>query len=192
MQFPGETAYRDEAAAIVETMRSLSDEEFESGRTLCEQWAPRDVLAHLLGLDTDLDAYLRGVTIARGNDIVVRRYRAKSRDEIMEVAERWVSRPALPPRLAAGFLVGDLVMHHQDVLRPLGRTRTLDEAKASAILREGMVLGGYKLLSNRIEPTDGGRARGRGRRVRGTREVLGLWLAGRKGLEEELEISDDT
>lgn len=188
MQFPGEALYREERAEFVRTLESLTDAEFDAGRTLCEDWSPRDVLAHVMGLDTRLDAYVKGVTVKRGNALIVDAYRDMSRAEITERAHHWVDSPALLPRLASAFLLGDLCMHHQDVLRPLGRTRELDETRSAAILREGIVLGGVKLTRYRLEPTDGGRSLGRGRSVRGTREALGLWLAGRKGLEAELEL----
>jgi hypothetical protein len=92
----------------------------------------------------------------------------------------------------ARFLIGDVSVHHQDVLRGLGRTREIPPEVAAAIFREGVILStGTKrnLLRYRVEPTTrGGRPLGRGRRVRGSSEAIGLWLAGRKGLEAELEF----
>jgi len=72
------------------------------------------------------------------------------------------------------------------VLRGLGRHRDVPPAVGRAILREGMVLGAKKLKDYRVEPTDTGRRFGRGRVVRGTAEALGLWLAGRRGIDAEL------
>ena len=94
---------------------------------------------------------------------------------------------------AARFLIGDVSVHHQDVLRGLGRIRTIPPEVAAAIFREGVLLStGTKrnLLRYRVEPTTvGGRSLGRGRVVRGATEALGLWLAGRRGLEDELEFA---
>ena len=89
-------------------------------------------------------------------------------------------------RAASAKLLGDLAVHHQDVIRGLGRHRKVPDASAAAILREGVLLGSKRLLTHRVVPTDGGRALGRGRTVRGMREALGLWLAGRSGLDREL------
>ena len=61
MAFPGERDLRVERALVVETFASLTDEEFESGPTLCEGWAPRDVLAHLIGFDTQALRYVRAL-----------------------------------------------------------------------------------------------------------------------------------
>ena len=93
-------------------------------------------------------------------------------------------------RAGAHFLIGDVSMHHQDVLRGLGRTRELPTLAAGALFREGVVLStGTKrnLLRHKVIPsTPGGFTIGRGRTVRGTTEALGLWLAGRRGIDAEL------
>jgi len=47
-----------ERRAFMATIESLSDEDFENGRTLCAEWAPRDVLGHLLGT-SDIALYVR-------------------------------------------------------------------------------------------------------------------------------------
>ena len=189
MMLPGERALREERSAIVATMKSLTPDEFESAPTLCEGWAPRDILAHVMGVDRALPEYLRaGGWINTGNELIVRKARAKSREELLSQAERWQSQPAPWTRMAAAFLLGDNAMHHQDVLRPLGRTRDIPDASAGAILREGAFLGARRLLQYRVEPIDGGMSMGRGELVRGTREALGLWLAGRQGVEAELDF----
>ena len=184
---PGEHALREERRAIVETMRSLDATTFETAPTLCDGWAPRDILAHVMGVDRALPQYVRaGGWVSTGNEIIVRKARARSAEELLADAEEWVDRPAPWTRMSALWLLGDNAMHHQDVLRPLGRSREIPQACRDAILREGAFLGARRLLSYRVEPTDGGRALGRGEVVRGTREALGLWLAGRQGIEAEL------
>ncbi len=190
MEFPAERDLRAERLAVIETVRALTDEEFESGTTLCEAWAPRDVLAHLMGVDSGLFEYVKAKgSVSAGNQAIVDKSRAMPRDRLMHRAEHWADRPAPTTRLLAAFFIGDTAVHHQDILRGVGRTRAIPGPAADAILREGVVLGGKKLLRYRVEPTDGGRALGRGQTVRGTREVLGLWLTGRHGLEEELAFA---
>jgi len=191
MDFPAEADLRAERQAVVATMASLSDDEFESGTTLCTEWAPRDILAHLMGIDSGLFEYLKAPgQIAKGNAAIVAKARPMSRDRIMHRAEHWAAKPAPLTRVSAIFFLGDTAVHHQDVLRGTGRTRDVPDPCRAAILREGVVLGSKKLLSFRVEPTDGGRAMGRGTVVRGTSEALGLWLTGRAGLEPELEFAD--
>ena len=191
MEFPAEADLRAERQAVIATMASLSDDEFESGTTLCSEWAPRDVLAHLMGIDSGMFEYVKAPgRIAKANAAIVAKARSMSRARIMHRAEHWAAKPAPLTRITAIFYLGDTAVHHQDVLRGTGRTRDVPDPCRAAILREGVVLGSKKLLSFRVEPTDGGRAMGRGTVVRGTSEALGLWLAGRAGLEPELEFAD--
>ncbi len=187
---PGESALRAERAGFVATLESLSPEAFESGPTLCADWAPRDVAAHLLGLDDGLTDYVRGPWVRRGNARQIARYAGVGRDELLARLRLWASRPALHARAAALFLLGDVAVHHQDVLRPAGIDYALPRASAAAVYREGVVLSGTRLLTHRLVPTDGiGLPVGVGRAVRGPAVDLGLWLSGRAGLEAELTFA---
>lgn len=187
MPLPGEAALVRERAEVLATMRSLTHDELRHGRTLCEGWSPADVLVHLIGVDDALPEYARAWgRIATANRRIVEAGRALDDDALLARAEVWAERPAVTTRLGAWYLLGDVATHHQDVLRGLGRRRSIPLASRDAILREGMVLGAPRLLRYRVVPTDGGRAAGRGRVVRGTSEALGLWLSGRRGLEDEL------
>ncbi len=181
-----------ERISLLDMIASLTNEEFESGRTLCAGWAPRDVLAHVIGAD-DTGLYLRYAgRVKAANNTAVERSRSLPRDDLFARAQAWTSNPAPASKLIARYLIGDVAMHHQDVLRGLGRTREIPLVAAKAIFREGVVLStGTKrnLLRHRVVPTTpGGVALGRGRTVRGTTEALGLWLAGRKGIEAELSF----
>lgn len=181
-----------ERNAFVGTIESLSDEEFESGRTLCAGWAPRDVLAHVMGVD-QASTYLRFVgRVNAANATLVEQAKVRSRADLTADAHRWADRPSLSSRAVAHFLLGDVAVHHQDVLRGLGRSREIPRPAAAAMFREGIVLStGTKrnLLRYKVIPTSpDGFAVGRGQPVRGTTEALALWLAGRKGLDAELRF----
>ena len=142
-----------------------------------------------MGVDTALPEYFRsGGWINTGNELIVRKARSRSADELLAAADVWASNPAPWTRAGAPWLLGDNAIHHQDVLRAVGSTRDIPEASKAAILREGIILGGRRLLGHRMEPTDGGRPLGRGSTVRGTREALGMWLAGRPGIDAELQF----
>ena len=184
---PGERALREERQALVATVLDLTPQEFESAPTLCEGWAPRDVLAHVMGVDKAFAEYLlAGGWVNTANEVIVRKARKKSREDLLAAAQHWAPRPGPGSKVGALALLGDNAIHHEDILRPLGRTREIPEASSNAILREGAFLGAQRLLRYRVVPTDGGIALGRGQVVRGTRADLGLWLAGRKGLEDRL------
>ena len=187
MRMPGEQDLVDERSAVLVTLAALSDEEFESGPTLCSEWAPRDVLAHLMGIDGALGEYVRAKgNIGRANAEIVATARSRPRGELMASAQTWATRPPMTTRAGAVFLLGDTAIHHQDILRGMGRSRDVPPACRAAILREGLVLGPHRLLRYRVVPDDGGRPMGRGAVVRGSSEALGMWLAGRTAVESDL------
>ena len=189
MMLPGERALRDERRALVDTVAGLSPDEFEAATTLCEGWAPRDVLAHVMGVDKEFGEYVRaGGWVTTANEIIVNKARQRSPEDLLAEAQEWADQPGLQSRMSAPWLLGDNAIHHEDILRPLGRSRVIPEASANAMLREGAFLGATKLLRFRVEPTDGGRPLGRGEVVRGTRADLGLWLAGRNGVDSLLQF----
>lgn len=170
--------------AFVDTVDSLTDAEFDNGPTLCAGWSPRDVLAHLIGT-AEIGRYLRAPwRIHQINADAVAAGRRQSRAELIAAGRAWAEIPKRTDRALAKLLLGDVAMHHQDVLRGLGRTRVLSPIEEAAIFTEGISLTVQKLqptlLRYRVEPTNGiGRPRGRGIPVRGTAEALGLWLGGR-------------
>ncbi|MGB3520624.1 MAG: maleylpyruvate isomerase family mycothiol-dependent enzyme [Mycobacterium sp.] len=174
--------------AFVDTVDGLTDDEFDHGTTLCTQWSPRDVLAHLIGT-SEIGRYLRAPwRLHKINAEVVAEGRGRDRAELIADARRWAQ---VPDRAVAGLLLGDLAMHHQDVLRGLGRSREIPPGEEAAILAEGVSLTVQKLqptlLRYRVEPTNGiGRPRGRGTVVHGTAEALGLWLGGRNISDVEI------
>jgi uncharacterized protein (TIGR03083 family) len=188
--FPGEKDYRAERRAFLATVESLTPEEFEHGTTLCAEWAPRDVLSHLLGIDEALPEYLKAAgNVNKGNARIVERMRGLTRDELLDRARDWAAKPAVTSLIASYGLLGDLAIHHQDVLRGQGRSREVPPPIGRAILREGTLFGLKKLRRYRIEPTDTGRPRGRGPVVTGTAEALGMWLAGRRSVQPELTFA---
>jgi uncharacterized protein (TIGR03083 family) len=181
-----------ERQAFLQTLVGLTDEQFETGPTLCREWAPRDVLGHMIGVDFDLGQLARsGPVVGRFNRRVVDRSRRYDRAELMRRGQRWASAPPLGVRLSAWFLIGDVSVHHQDVVRGLGIARDVPARIAAAILREGVVLGPHRLARHRLEPTDGHRPLGLPGlpTVRGRTEALGMWLAGRSSVASELEFA---
>ncbi|HSP39202.1 MAG TPA: maleylpyruvate isomerase family mycothiol-dependent enzyme [Frankiaceae bacterium] len=191
VSLPGEQSLRAERAAFVSTVSELSPADFDAAPTLCEGWAPRDVLAHLIGIDDEAATYLRAagrVNTANGRIVAAARHR--SREELLERAQRWAAKPAMHVRLAALPLLGDLGVHHSDVLRGLGRRHLeMPPAVGRAILREGFLLGAARAVRYRVQ-ADGGRPIGLPGRpiVRGTAEALGMWLAGRDSVAGELQF----
>lgn len=194
MRFPHEDDLRRERRLFMATVEALTDEEYFEGRTLCEGWSPRDVLAHLVGTD-DLGEYftLSTFTVDRGNAKAVQRLRSLSRAELTARGRAAAENPSTTSRAGGWLLAGDVAVHHLDVLRGLGRMDGLPADSARLAFREGTVWSWRwrqaKLLRHRVIPTTpGGRPRGRGRVVRGSTENLALWLGGRESIVSELEF----
>lgn len=176
----------------METISELTDGEFDNATTLCAHWAPRDVLAHVVGLDRMASHYFRPstLTVNRGNARMVAHGRTLSREDLTALGWKAATNPSGPAQAMAWLLTGDMAMHHQDVLRGLGRNREIPETVARALFREGVIWSwpfGRKLTRYRVVPTTpGGRPRGRGQLVHGTTEALSMWLAGRESVANEL------
>lgn len=188
MKFPAEAAARRERAGFMATIEGLTDAEFSSAPTLCAGWAPRDVLAHVIGTDQASPYLRRGLRIDRVNATITDRSRHRSRADLTQAGHRWATKPSTFGRAVSLFLLGDLGIHHQDVLRGLERTRDVPEEVSAAIYRAGAVLSlrlNRRVLHHRLIPTPG-RPRGRGPTVSGPREALGMWLAGRDTAAAEL------
>ncbi len=173
--------------ALVDTLEALSPERLDAGRTLCDDWAPRDILAHLMGTAATMRFVRAPWRMHRINADSVAEGRTWSRAELFERGRAWADVPRGLDGMVARFLAGDVAMHHQDVVRGLGLDRQLTEIEENLLFWEGVVLTAEKaqptLLRYRVEPTNGrGRALGRGRRVGGTAEELGLWLGGRRDI----------
>jgi uncharacterized protein (TIGR03083 family) len=194
---PFDTEMRAERLRLIETLEKLSDEDFDSGTTLCAGWSPRDVLGHLIATDYLLGSYLPyGVRLNAANQAQADRVRGMPRDRLMAWARDWAAAPSLSSRLGAVIFLGDLAIHHQDILRGLGLERDVPDSVANAIFREGLQLSLWmnrRVVRHRLVPTDGHRPfalpAARDGDVRGTREALGMWLAGRDSVAEELEFS---
>jgi uncharacterized protein (TIGR03083 family) len=186
LAFPAEQELRAERFRLIETLDALTEEDFESGSTLCTDWSPRDILAHVISTDYLLGLYAPyGFRVNFANQVQVERARRMSRGRLMSLARRHADSPT--GRVWAALLFADVSFHHQDVIRGLGLSRDVPEAVANVIFRDGMHLSLWlnrRVLRYRLEPTDGHRpialptAR-KGRTVRGRREALGMWLGGR-------------
>jgi uncharacterized protein (TIGR03083 family) len=184
---------RAERNAVVDTIDSLSDTEFNSAPTLCTEWAPRDVLAHLIGTGRVGQCLRTPWRVHSTNASVVAISRDSSRAGLIAAGRAWADIAGKLNRVIASALIGDVAMHHQDVLRGLGRVRDLPSGIESALFLEGIMLSVQsrhpRLLRYRVVPTNGaGTAVGRGAEVRGTSEALGMWLGGR-AVEHDLEFT---
>ncbi|MFH8755953.1 hypothetical protein [Streptomyces atroolivaceus] len=197
MGFPLEQELRAERHRLISTLDQLPGPVFESGLTLCTEWSPRDILAHLMAVDDAAATYLPyGPFVHAANRRQVERARRVPRSSLMARARAWADRPSLTSRIGAVVTLGDLAVHHQDIVRGLGLDRELAPAVPTFILWDGALLSlstNLRILRFRIVPTDGYPALGAHSHnlpeARGSREALGMWLAGRESVAEELTFA---
>jgi len=131
-----------ELAEFTDLLAGLSPEQWEHP-TLCEHWHVRQVAGHIVGgYDPALTVW-RGLFGAVGNgfsfdkylDAFARAHEAGRTPEQLVEALRTLDLTKgiarfVPPRRR----LHEHVVHHQDVRRPLGRPRTMPEARLRAVL----------------------------------------------------------
>lgn len=185
---------RAERHRLIITLDKLSDDTFKSGRTLCTEWSPRDILGHLLAVDRPVASYLpHGPFVHTANRKQAERARRLPRSQLMACARAWADQPSATSRINAVIALGDLAIHHQDIVRGLSLRRKLPPAVPTFILWDGALLSlwtNLRILRYRVVPTDGYPEMGARspwtREARGTREALGMWLAGRDSVTDDL------
>ncbi|MBV9320699.1 MAG: maleylpyruvate isomerase family mycothiol-dependent enzyme [Mycobacterium sp.] len=180
-----------ERADLVELLRTLSDDDWLVP-SLCKGWRVHDVVAHLL-IDTVSVATYGGVLVRkRSFDRVNQHFVDQAKDlptrELISRLESTVGRGWVS-RTMPSTILSDLVVHHQDIRRPLGRPRTIDPARLLHTLRNPDPFAkprrytkGLKFVASDIDW-----AAGSGPEVRGAGEALALAMVGRGAVLNELE-----
>ncbi|HZE39175.1 MAG TPA: maleylpyruvate isomerase family mycothiol-dependent enzyme [Stackebrandtia sp.] len=182
-----------ERADLADFLSTLSPEQWDTP-SLCEGWAVRDVVAHIISYDelTVAGAVMRvvkaGFSLDRANAVGLR----APRDPADLVA---ALREHLTPRgLTAGFggRIGllDCTIHHQDIRRPLKQPRDIPAER----LRHGLdflprarAIGTPKRIRGlRLVAEDIGWELGDGPEVRGTGEAVLMGVSGRVEVLDEL------
>ncbi|MQY28856.1 hypothetical protein NRB56_44410 [Nocardia sp. RB56] len=182
----------DERRDLIATLRTLSDEEWEAP-SLCGGWRVRDVAAHLCS--DAVSPWTFGNVLVRQrfsfdglNDALVEQKRAWPVERVLELLESTVGRGVLSATIP-GVILADSVVHHQDILRPLGRTRTVPADRLLFTLshpdpfaRPWRIIEGLRFVA-----TDVPWSRGTGPEIRGPGEALALAMVGRPVVLGELE-----
>lgn len=172
-----------ERRELLELLHTLSAEDWLTP-SLCTGWTVRDVVAHLLWDTVTVRQYLGVAAKYRWPDRINQHYvdeaRGLNTDELLERFESVLDGGWLSRVMTAGMLA-DLVVHQQDIRRPLARPRviapqrllhTLNHANRWVYPRRAMK--GLRLVATDIDWTHGA-----GPEVRGTGEALMLAVAGR-------------
>ncbi len=199
----------DIAASIAlersELARDLAgiDAEHWDEPSLCAGWNIRDVVGHLLYLDRAytrpprlvLDTLRHGGSLNRALAATAR-VRAAGTTTLQLIddiaAARWEKRFAFRVHPWPAMMLGEVVIHGQDIRRPLGLTHAFDtdvlRAVADVLLRRVYPWGRTSRVTGvRLEATDAEWSTGEGPMVRGPLEALVMVLAGRASASSDLD-----
>lgn len=183
-----------ERAEFADLVSSLSPSQWEA-QTLCTDWRVRDLAAHVISYD-ELDTRALFKRFARGrfsagkvNAVGVAEYARPVEDLVRLIRDNLEPR-GLPAGFGGRIALLDMVVHHQDVRRPLGLPREVPAERLLPALKFAMFappLRAYpRVRGLRLVATDLDWSFGSGPEVRGTGEALLMAAAGRKGVVQEL------
>jgi uncharacterized protein (TIGR03083 family) len=182
--------FDEELEACHDLANSFTDDQWTTP-SLCPGWTARDVIVHL-AYHTHRSARDAVGNLDKTTARMVEREGADSRDGLL----RWLSSPPAPTERNSRGTLAELVIHQQDVRRPLGLPRDYPEDALRASLdlcttRHGNIfvidrrfrLGrGLCLMTTDLEWMTGA-----GPEVRGTAEAVVMAIAGRRTVLSDLD-----
>jgi len=190
---------------LVHLLSSLRGELWDAS-SLCEGWAVRDVVAHLIRLEAYIRSPLRYAFAVVGKGLRPNRFQEFDAQRLAaSLAPRRLVRSLAEARYEKSWVwrhhpwpqmtVAELVIHGQDIRRPLGLQHEISSdqlrAVADVIVRHvprvfRYPLGGWSLPSLHFEATDANWSWGSGPTVRGPLEAIVMTLAGRRQAASDL------
>ncbi|MEF3121177.1 maleylpyruvate isomerase family mycothiol-dependent enzyme [Kocuria flava] len=182
-------AVHTERARLAEDLAGL-DEAGWAAPSLCGRWSVEDVVAHLTAVASiGRLRWMRSVLAARldfdrHNQRRLEEHRGASPAETLERFRSVLLESTGPSGHTAAWL-GEVVVHAQDVRRPLGLERTPGIGAATEVARffarrDFAVPSRSTAAGLRLQATDGPFATGDGPLVRGTTTALVMAMAGRR------------
>ncbi|MGZ2356718.1 maleylpyruvate isomerase family mycothiol-dependent enzyme [Streptomyces sp. 372A] len=191
-----ERAIHVERSALAQDLAELSEAQWAKA-SLCERWTAEEVVAHLTaGASTSMWRWLLSMLAARfdpdvHNDRRLAQHRGATPQETLRLFRAVVAGSAGPTGHTAAWL-GEIVVHSEDIRRPLGLVRTPPVATTTAVARffasrDFTVPSRTTIAGLRVEATDGPFTTGSGHLLRGPTLSLVMGMAGRAAACEDLE-----
>ncbi|NEC63427.1 maleylpyruvate isomerase family mycothiol-dependent enzyme [Streptomyces sp. SID9727] len=191
-----EGAIHEERSALAQDLAELSTGQWAT-TSLCERWTVEEVVAHLTaGAGTSMGRWLLSMSAARfdpdlHNDRRLAKHRGATPQETLRLFREVVAGPAGPTGHTAAWL-GEIVVHSEDIRRPLGLVRPPPVATTTAVARffasrDFTVPSETTIAGLRLEATDGPFTTGSGHLLRGPTLSLVMGMAGRAAACEDLE-----
>ncbi len=181
-----------ERAALATTLAALPEDDW-SHDTLCAGWTVHDVAAHVIATPQIGWSEVAGMSVrnlGRGYNTMifreVKRISAReTRASILADYERYAASTDRVPITTTVEPLIDVLLHHQDIVRPLGMTRAMPpEAAAVAadrVRRLSFLMGTRRLLrSVRMVATDVDWTCGSGPTIEGPIQELLMLASGRQ------------
>lgn len=189
------TAVHAERAALAADLAELDDAQWAQP-SLCGRWSVEEVVAHLTAAASI--GRVRWLTSMLGarfdpdvhNDRRLAEHRGSAPSQTLELFRRVVTSTTAPTGHTAAWL-GEVVVHAQDVRRPLGLpstapTEVVTEVARSYAGRDFTVASRSATKGLRLEATDGPFTTGTGPLVTGTTLALTMAMAGRRAYCDDL------
>jgi uncharacterized protein (TIGR03083 family) len=189
------SAAHAERAALAEDLTGLTDAQWAQP-SLCGRWVIEEVVAHLTAAaSTGPLRWFASVLGARfnfdlHNDRRLAEHRGATPAETLDRFRRVIASTTSAPGPTAAWL-GEVIVHAQDIRRPLGLRRTPSVEAVTAVAgfyagRNFTVASRTTIEGLRVEATDGSFATGTGPLVRGTTLALTMAMAGRRAYCDDL------
>lgn len=175
----------DEQAEFVALLRQLSEQDW-SRASLCRGWSVRDVVTHI-AIHTHTGDLERVIQVARARFSETRHIREYAHLTTGELVEWLGSTPTLSGSSNMRIQLAELVVHHQDVRRPLGLPRTIVPTRLTLLLDAALTRTGsasvafsrHRSRGIRLVATDIEWSAGRGPEALGPAEAIYMALNGR-------------
>ncbi|MFC4123342.1 maleylpyruvate isomerase family mycothiol-dependent enzyme [Nocardia rhizosphaerae] len=187
MSFRGMLA--EERAELLDLLRGLSEQEWEAP-SLCTGWRVRDVVGHLLTdtlgpLEYAAAAARNRGSIDRVNNALAASFACLPTAQLLHKFEHESGRLS---RFSPRLMLSDLLVHHQDIRRPLGRPRRIPADRMIAVLSypDPFAFPGRRTRGLRFVATDLDWSWGDGPEIRGPGEAIALAVVGRAIVLDEL------
>ncbi len=176
-----------ERRELVELCRSLTPEEWDKA-SLCIGWRVRDVVAHIVGSQSDLLLYFTSGGLDKANQKMADNRKALTTQALTSELEKAI-RPIWITKLAPTLFLYDNWVHQQDIRWVLGpeRQRRQDPERMRLVLGTLQKVALKRYAGTQFVATDLDWQIGEGLKLSGPAEAIAMALAHRPAALSQLE-----
>ncbi len=181
----------DERRDLAQFLAGLSETDWDT-QSLCIGWRVREVVAHLIWVPTVtrgsvfMPLLKAGWSVPKLSDRVARAQGARPTTELLGSIAATIGNRRVPPRSTTASVLADLFIHHQDIRRPLGKPRHVDEERLQVVLDRTIWEESTRCRGLTLRATDMEFEQGSGPVVEGLAEALIMTVSGRGSVLTEL------